>query len=129
MQSVTPLFLECTREFKAKLDADEPIEILGSFMNSLKQSMIDDMVRNFKMRVRNMIYIVDFDKVMAQVREFCHLTSQVLEEFQDVDARKFLKDTIKAVYHSMKNGNESDMSMSMTSDDTKSAGQKSKKSS
>lgn len=29
----------------------------------------------------------------------------------------------------MKNGNESDMSMSMTSDDTKSAGQKSKKSS
>ena len=73
------------------------------------------------MRVRNLIYVVDFEEVMQQVRDFCTMINQVLDEFSEGESKRFLRDTIKAMYAHLKgNGAENtNLSMSESSEESK----------
>ena len=63
MQNLSEPFPKIVAEFKAKIDANEEVQIKSYYVDSLKQPMLDDMVKNFNRRVRFLITEIDLQHI------------------------------------------------------------------
>jgi len=102
MQAISLPFVEIVADFKAKLDANEAIPIKTYYVGALKQSLIDDMVKNLNRRVRFLFNDIDFKKASKDVDSFCRLMSEVLVEVSDRDGKNFLTNLVRQFYQHLK---------------------------
>ena len=73
MQSISPVWVEAVFEYKAKVDAGEQIQVKTYYLNALKRSLIDDHVKNFERRVRNLVIQYDFNRYNKKIQDVCNL--------------------------------------------------------
>ena len=67
------------------------------YMGSL-DSMVDEGVKNFKMRVRNLFRERQIEEALQLIDRYCKLTHESIKELIEPASRKLLKDLIKALF-------------------------------
>ena len=94
MDQIKPEWRQVVARFKTALNQGLSISVPKYYMNSVDK-MVEESVKNFKMRVRNLFREKDIEEALVVVDRYCKLTAESIKELVEPQSRKLLKDLIK----------------------------------